>query len=456
MSTTRWGQLVAANVTNIDANDCVVQYSYRKDGNIDQIETITTANPGGSIDYFSYEGDLLTQVGPNEVGHDLNGNLVAGPAADYIYNHDNKLRSATAGNDSLTVHYDPDGNRIFASTIEAGVTTNRKYIVATINELPVVLMELDPNDNNAVVKSYVYANDQIIMQHTGDMTADRYFYLTDRLGSVRQLVDVNGDIRNVYTYGAFGQTYPAEDDEEVDNPYKFTGQRYDPLPRAYDLRDREYLLSTYRFSSHDSHRGDFNAPLTCHPYLYCLNDPTNRTDPTGEFSYGDTMSSMASHANMASNAYDIGSRFKSYAQMIVTGASLSNIMLTAAIDVGMDVAGGKLFDALAGAGSKLMRKLRSESHSIYRSVTPGKAYIGRTMDLDRRAKEHWRNKGIRIELMEGLDNLSYDDARAVEQALVERNGLGNLLNQRNSISPRNPRYSELIERGRWILELMGI
>ena len=32
-------------------------------------------------------------------------------------------------------------------------------------------------------------NSQIIAQHTGDHEADKYFYLHDRLGSVRQIID---------------------------------------------------------------------------------------------------------------------------------------------------------------------------------------------------------------------------------------------------------------------------
>ena len=36
-----------------------------------------------------------------ELGYDLNGNMVAGPVADMEYNWDNKVRSATMGNDSV-------------------------------------------------------------------------------------------------------------------------------------------------------------------------------------------------------------------------------------------------------------------------------------------------------------------------------------------------------------------
>jgi hypothetical protein len=45
-------------------------------------------------------------------------------------------------------------------------------------------------------KTYIHANGQIIAQHAGDHTADRYFYLHDRLGSVRLLIDTSAGVKN--------------------------------------------------------------------------------------------------------------------------------------------------------------------------------------------------------------------------------------------------------------------
>lgn len=71
------------------------------------------------------------------------------------------------------------------------------------------------------------SNSQIIAQHTGNHTADRYFYLHDRLGSVRQVIDTSADVKNRYTYDQFGEPYPAPNfEEEVDNSFKFTGRYF--------------------------------------------------------------------------------------------------------------------------------------------------------------------------------------------------------------------------------------
>ena len=67
----------------------------------------------------------------------------------------------------------------------------RKYIVDTVGEVPVILLVLDADDSDDPIASFVHAEGQVIMQYDGAMTetnAERYFYLHDRLGSVRQVI----------------------------------------------------------------------------------------------------------------------------------------------------------------------------------------------------------------------------------------------------------------------------
>ena len=60
-------------------------------------------------------------------------------------------------------------------------------------DLPVILMVINP-DTSEIDKTYLYANSQILAQYDGDYTADKYFYLHDRLGSVRQVIDAAGAV----------------------------------------------------------------------------------------------------------------------------------------------------------------------------------------------------------------------------------------------------------------------
>jgi hypothetical protein len=84
-------------------------------------------------------------------------------------------------------------------------------------------------------------------------------------------------------------------------------------------------------------------------------------------------------------------------------------------------------------------------------------YVGITVEFARRAADHLRKKGIRIEVL--MPKLSRSDARAVEQALIELHGLsskgGTLMNIINSISPRRPDYAKRLERGLELLKSIG-
>jgi len=83
--------------------------------------------------------------------------------------------------------------------------------------------------------------------------------------------------------------------------------------------------------------------------------------------------------------------------------------------------------------------------------------VGITRRLAARAAEH--SGRFLIRGIEGLKGLSWEDARGVEQALIEYYKLGKsggtLLNKINSIARTNPAYAELLQRGNVILKNIG-
>jgi len=86
-------------------------------------------------------------------------------------------------------------------------------------------------------------------------------------------------------------------------------------------------------------------------------------------------------------------------------------------------------------------------------------YVGITDNIDTRSAAHLSQKGIEIDSIPGLQGISRDDARAVEQVLIEYNGLGknggSLLNKINSIASTNPIYANSLSRGVAILKSIG-
>jgi len=133
-------------------------------------------------------------------------------------------------------------------------------------------------------KKYIYADRQILAQHDideGEEEDFKYFYLHDRLGSVRLVIDDQSAVKNTYTYEPFGEMFATECTETTENPFKFTGQYFDSEIEEYYLRARQYNPHLARFTSRDPIRGEFTEPQTLHLYLYCGNDPINRVDLTG-------------------------------------------------------------------------------------------------------------------------------------------------------------------------------
>jgi RHS repeat-associated protein len=242
----------------------------------------------------------MTDKGANTLDWDADGRMINGLSRSLTYTWDSKLRSATSGSTTVALRYDPDGNRVLRS-VTTGTTTSRKYIVDTVAGLPTILLEIDPaieDPNLAITKTYIYANSQIIAQHDGYFGDPMYFYLHDRLGSVREVIDTSAAVVNTYTYEPFGQSFPSEVTQTIANSWQFTGQYFDSEFNQYFLRARQYDPAIYRFTARDPYRGSDQEPLELHRYLYCLNDPVNRNDPSGRESIAGQQAAMGAKATV--------------------------------------------------------------------------------------------------------------------------------------------------------------
>ncbi len=237
-------QLKQADIDKFSSSFWKIDYSYRKDGNLES----KTLNDTSTT--FTYDGDLMESASGGDnfaLTWDDNGNLTLTNDTTLEYNWDNKLRNGEKeGAYSIDIKYDPDGNRIFKQFHE----TARKYIVDIVGDLPVILMELDPQDYMNIKKTYIYANGQLLCQHDGNDTDPRYFYMHDRLGSARQVINNSGSVVKYYTYKPFGEVLESNQDMfSASNSFLFTGQYYDSEIDEYYLRARQYDPVFGRFTS---------------------------------------------------------------------------------------------------------------------------------------------------------------------------------------------------------------
>ena len=125
---------------------------------------------------------------------------------------------------------------------------------------------------------YLYdAVDEVLARTSSGGTSA--WYLTDRLGSVRDVVSNTGTVIDHVIYDSYGQvtseTSPANGDR-----FKYTGMQYDVATgfTVYYDNARYYDPLIGRFIRQDplgEAAGDPNF------YRYVGNDPTNLTDPSG-------------------------------------------------------------------------------------------------------------------------------------------------------------------------------
>ena len=242
----------------------------------------------------TYVGDKLDSSTGQEIftlDYDKNGNIISGMGYTYSYDWDGKLRTATPGSAmpgaEMSFKYDPIGNRVFKGEKTNLATVRSKYILDTIGDLPVILLELDPDDGDAVKKTHIYAGPQILCSYTNNTPTSKYFYLSDRLGSVRLIVNTDAEVLNSYTYLPFGQTLQSDfaQSGSYENNFKFTGQWHDEAIDQYYLRARQYSPQLMRFISRDPIFGKFEQPLTIQKYIYCMNDPVMFVDPEGLWAF---------------------------------------------------------------------------------------------------------------------------------------------------------------------------
>ena len=267
------GQMETVSITNINSATWIADYTYHKDGNLD------TRTEAGTVTNHSYTGDLLTTVGANTLAWDDNGNMKTGVGVSIIWNADNRIQSATVGSDSIGCVYDHAGRMISKSSTISGSSSTEKYILDIVGKYPMILVVIDPDDSS-IDKTYVHSGGQTLMQQAG---ANKYYYLHDRLGSVRQVVNSSASVVNSYTYDPWGNQFSSETSETIDNHYQFANYHWDSTAGMFYLNARWYDPLVLRFTGRDPVNGKFNEPLMLHRYLYCANDPINGTDPTGEF-----------------------------------------------------------------------------------------------------------------------------------------------------------------------------
>src|SRR5450432_946525 len=190
--------------------------------------------------------------------------MTSNGGANYTYNGESQL--ATAGGATYT--YDGDGNRVKKSS-------------GTLYWGSGPLVESDLNGTASSLKEYIMAGGRRIARRDNVGTGNIFFYLSDNLGSSREIVASGASSAcydaDFYPYGgerAYANTCPQN--------YKFTGKERDSESILDYFIARHYGSSLGRFMQPDDDSGQEPSDAqSWNLYDYVENGPLNRVDPSG-------------------------------------------------------------------------------------------------------------------------------------------------------------------------------
>lgn len=254
-------------------------------------------NPNGS----GYVTNVLNQLleSPSyEYAYDVRGNLIQqlnklnSKVMNFTWSIDNRLMQVEIKNNGADLSgrvafgYDALGRRI-SKTWQDFSNPQNSYAKTFIYDREDLVMEVE---NEKITAFYVHApgidNPIAVLRdlnNNQEFNDDEvFFYTKDHLGSIRELIGLDGKLKQRQRYTAYGVTTREKNTDEmdrlIDHAYGFTGRELDSETGLYFYRSRYYSPEMQRFVSEDTigFAGD-DANL----YRYVGSNPFLYNDPFG-------------------------------------------------------------------------------------------------------------------------------------------------------------------------------
>ncbi|RIK05033.1 MAG: hypothetical protein DCC49_12950, partial [Acidobacteria bacterium] len=277
------GRLVAAHDAEL-GDDYEYQYDpasnrteVRKNGELTQALSFTTAD------------EINTALHP-EYAYDSAGRLISDTTASgekRSYHWDGygrllgiDLYSPTTGHaENLRLSYDASGR----------LAERREYVDLT---WPVgrLFYHYDGNrlvleeDMTGTVREYLYAGGEApaaMRSRNSDGSYSNFFFVTNTHGDVVAVTDRDGQVVNRYAYGPWGEATRVS--EQVHQPFRYAGYRFEDGFDLYYLRARWMDPNTGRFLSRDPAMPNPLKLCSLNKYIYTHDNPSSSTDPSGRY-----------------------------------------------------------------------------------------------------------------------------------------------------------------------------
>ena len=270
--------------TYIDANGTVT-YTYDNQGQLisavngdttyaytyDTVGNILSGN-GHTYTYEDPQGwmDLLTAVDGQSITYDVMGNPTSyynGNRWAFTWAQGRRLTSASDGTNTISYTYDADGLR--TSKTVNGVEHTYYYAGGKLLR--------ETFGSNTLDFFYDSNGNAYALKHNGTL----YYYITNLQGDVMSIVDETGTPVATYEYDPYGNIVTTTGTLAEVNPLRYRGYYYDSESTLYYLQSRYYDPELGRFINADTLMSTGQGVLGMNMYTYCLNNPVNMTDYSG-------------------------------------------------------------------------------------------------------------------------------------------------------------------------------
>lgn len=281
-----------------------------------------TNNVTGSVSQYGYDHGNRLKTATNvsgknfSYGYDSNGNLTAGAfAGSLTYNADNQISNSgyhydgggnmTADNANGTLTYNDAGQMVGASDADGVGAETFTYAGSGQDQLRSdgtatgITYGLSGQGGQPWIQSYTPtisgSPNYVLHDQQGtplgfDHNGSVYFFVTDNLGSVVDLIFTSGSTSATYNWDPYGHLISQSGGEENYNLTRFTG----------GLADMAYSTATGIPGTDDTYLGErwlnpelgafiqpdpqtqLDNPANANAYPYAADNPANYTDPTGQ------------------------------------------------------------------------------------------------------------------------------------------------------------------------------
>ncbi len=254
--------------------------AYDRNGNMLSLDRSRGDGTGSDFSYM-YEGNRLVSLvdsGENySYTYDTNGNLIHDGAnnLDITYNDLNQIEKVNRDGAVLANYsYLADGTKFSATDADG----NGLYYLGSL------VYERSSSGQSLELESLGFDGGRFIKTTSG--LEPRYF-ITDHLGSVRVVVNDQGEVLEQNDYYPFGLRWENAESPITDNRYRYNGkeeQSFVSVPYIdYGARmyDPKYGI---RWTGVDPLAEKY---YSCSPYAFCMNNPILLIDINGESPYYD-------------------------------------------------------------------------------------------------------------------------------------------------------------------------